>query len=153
MPRLPLFQIEQALLAKLAPLKTSLGVRQLGPYAGDVTPEEIGKVVQNWPAVLVMYMGKTIEDLGVRKIAHMVWAVVACDRNPNNPALARQGGANNPGTYAMLDACEDLLDNKEITVGDALFPVLATDDASEFQGNGISIYSAMYEIKQGYLAQ
>lgn len=57
-------EIEDAVLAKLSSLTTSHGVRQVGPYNGDLDLERFQAAVQQWPAVLAYYAGSSFEDHG-----------------------------------------------------------------------------------------
>jgi len=151
MPGRTIVDIEDALLATLAPLKTAPGVRQLGPYNGDLDPERFTAAIQQWPAVLCFYTGSTFEDHGQRRAETMEWMLFCCARHEADQAQARRGGATTPGTYALLTAVAGLLEGKRVIAADDVFPCQRIAQQSEIQGKGLSVYSARYAIKTVYL--
>jgi phage gp37-like protein len=151
MPDRTITEIEDALLAKLAPLAGSHGVRQIAPYNGDLDPERFAAAVQQWPAVLVYYAGSGVEEDGQRRGESMEFAIFCCDKHASDQAQARRGGATNPGSYVLLSAVASLLEGKRVIAADDVFPAALLAQQSEIQGKGLSVYSARYLIKTVYL--
>lgn len=143
-------QIEDAIISKLEPLKASLGVRAIKTYQGELESEdEIKRLVMLFPAIYVVYGGSRYEDLGARKVEHMAYHLVVCDRNLRSEAEARRGGSENPGVYAMLGAIRDALCGSQLSL--EIFPInLIREEPVWFEG-GISIYGAEYETAQALL--
>lgn len=151
MPDRTIAEIEDAMVAKLAPLTASHGVRQVAPYNGDLDLERFQAAVQQWPAVLVYYVGSVLEDLGQRRAETMEWIVFCCDRHAGNQSLARRGCATNPGSYALLKEVAGLLEGCRLIAADDVFPAVRLAQQSEIQGDGMSVYSSRYAIKTVYL--
>lgn len=151
MPDRTITAIEDALLAKLDPLAASHGVRQIGPYNGDLDLERFGSFVQQWPAVLTYYTGSSLEDHGQRRAETMEFVIFTCDRHEADQSLARRGSATNPGSYVLLTAVAGLLEGHRVIAADDVFPCVRLAQQSEIQGNCLSVYSARYAIKTVYL--
>lgn len=141
--------VEDAILAALAPLRASHGVRQVEPYGGDLDPERLAAAVQQWPALLTFYVGGPRADLGQRRIETMGFVVLVCAKHAGDQAKARRGGSGGPGSYQLLRAASAVLEGKILLPG--VFPVAVSGVASELQGGGMSVYSLQIEIDQPYL--
>lgn len=141
--------VEDAILAVLEPLRASHGVRQAGPYGGDLDLERLAAAVQQWPALLVFYVGGPRANLGQRRIETMEFVVLVCAKHAGDQAKARRGGSGSPGSYPLLRAASEALEGTTLLPG--LFPVAVTGVASELQGGGMSVYSLQIEIDQPYL--
>ncbi|MGD9610461.1 MAG: phage protein Gp37 [Desulfovibrionaceae bacterium] len=144
-------EIEDAVLAKLAGLTASHGVRQVGPYNGDLDLERFQAAVQQWPAVLAYYSGSSFEDHGQRRAEIMEFVIFTCERHASDQSQARRGGPTNPGSYALLKAVADLLEGSCVIAAGDVFPCERLAQQSEIQGQGLSVYSARYAIKTVYL--
>lgn len=144
-------EIEDAILAALAPLAASHGVRQTAPYNGEMDLEKFQGAVQQWPAVLVHYTGSSFEDRGRRRAEYMEFVVFVCSRHGGDQALARRGDSTTPGSYALLKGVADLLEGRRVIVADDVFPCVRLGQQSEIQGRGLSVYSARYVIETVYL--
>lgn len=145
-----ILEIEDALVAKLAGLADSHGVRQIEPYNGNLDPEAFESFIKQWPAVLPYYAGSSFEEAGRRRAETMTFAVFCCDRH-NDQAQARRGSPVNPGSYTLLDAVADLLEGQRVLAVDEVYPCERLTQQSEIQGKGLSVYSARYAIKTVYL--
>jgi phage gp37-like protein len=151
MARRPIQQVEDAVLAALAPLVASHKVRAIEAYNGELDPDKFVAAVQQWPAVLVHYTGSTPEDRGRRRAEFMEFIVFACDRHEQDQSQARRGGSTNPGSYALLDGVADLLEGRRVIAADDVFPCVRVSQQSEIQGRSVSVYSARYVIETVYL--
>lgn len=141
--------IEDAILASLEPLKASLRVRQVAPYAGEIEPEKI-KAFKARPFLLVTFNGVPgVADHGSRRIEATRWLILAGDSDRVDLAKARRGGATNPGTYTMLAAVRQALEGQQLLQG--LFPVQRLGEETLINEAGMSVYACHYEISQGYL--
>ncbi len=143
--------VEDAILAALEPLRASHGVRQVGPYGGDLDPSLLAAAVQQWPALLTFYVGGPRADLGQRRIETMGFVVLVCAKHAGEQAKARRGGGPGvpAGSYALLRAASAALEGRFLLP--TLHPVVCTGVASELQGGGMSVYSLHIEIDQPYL--
>jgi phage gp37-like protein len=144
-------EIEDAVLAALAPMATSHGVRQIEPYNGEMDLEKFQAAVQQWPAVLVHYTGSSFEDRGRRKAEYMEFVVFACDRHTSDQSQARRGGTTNPGSYALLKGVADRLEGRKVVAADDVFPCARVGQQSEIQGKALSVYSMRLVIETVYL--
>lgn len=140
--------IEDAILAALEPLKASLKVREVKPYAGEVEAEKI-KTVRAWPFLLVTFNGVPgVADHGSRKIEATRWLVLAGDSHQSDLARARRGGTG-PGTYAMLGGVRQELEGVQMLPG--LLPAVRLGEETLVNEAGMSVYACHYEISQPYL--
>lgn len=151
MAKRPIVQIEDAILAALAPLVASHGVRAVETYNGELDVDRFTAAVQQWPAVLVHYTGSSVEDRGQRRAEFLEFVVFACDRHEADQSQARRGGPTNPGSYALLDGVADLLEGRRVIAADDVFPCVRVSQQSEIQGRAVSVYSARYAIETVYL--
>lgn len=144
-------EIEDAILAKLAPLAETHGVRAIEPYNGEMDLDKFKAAVQQWPAVLVHYSGSSFEDRAPRKAEYMEFIVFCCAMHGGEQALARRGDATTSGSYALLKAVADLLEGKRVIAAGDVFSCVRLAQQSEIQGRGLSVYSARYVIETVYL--
>lgn len=155
-------QIEDAIIAKLAPLKvghTPIGeddppvwrtVRTIKSYQGEIDDEEnIARAARLFPAVIVMYAGSEYAEHGARKIEKSTFICFVCDKNLRGEEGARRGGTENPGTYAVLNGIRDLLYGSMLSLN--IYPLELARESPVWFGRGISIYSAEYETAQALL--
>jgi len=144
--------IEDALLAKIEPLKASLGVRTIKTYEEELDNEEtIAKALALMPAILAVYGGSTYADHGERKIEALRWLLFCCDKSLRTYDEARRGGKRNPGAYAMLDGCRDALAASQL--GLDVTPLKIVRQDAVWFGGGIAVYVAEYETSQALLYQ
>jgi phage gp37-like protein len=142
-------QIEDAIITAVDALKTSLGVRTVKSYQGELEEDDVKRLVALFPAVYVVYGGSAYTEHGSRKVEKMTYHLFACDKNLRSEEEARRGGAGNPGTYAMLDGVRDLLYAKQLSL--EIFPFKLIRQSAVWFGGGISIYAAEYETGQSLL--
>ena len=155
-------QIEDAIIAQLAPLKvghTPVGeadpavwrtVRTIKTYQGELDDEEtIARATRLFPAILVMYLGSDYDEHGARKIERPTFVLFVCDRSLRSEEEARRGGTENPGTYAMLNGMRDLLYDSRLSKD--IFPMSLRQERPVWFSKGVSIYSAEYETAQALL--
>lgn len=151
MAKRPIVQIEDAILAALAPLAASHKVRAIEPYNGELDLDKFVAAVQQCPAVLVHYTGSTPEDRGQRRAEYLEFVIFVVDRHEADQSQARRGGTTNPGSYALLDGVADLLEGRRVIAADDVFPCVRVSQQSEIQGRAVSVYSARYVIETVYL--
>lgn len=155
-------QIEDALITKLAPLKTGFlpvgeddpavwrTVREIRTYQGELDDEEsLARAARLFPTILVMYGGSDYEEHGPRKIEKAVFCLFVCDRSLRSEAEGRRGGTENPGAYALLNGIRDLLYDSRLSKD--IFPLTLLRERPVWFGRGVSIYSAEYETAQALL--
>ena len=144
--------IEDAILAKIEPLKASLGVRTIKTYEEELNSEEvIAKALALTPAILAVYGGSTYADHGERKVESMRWLLFCCDKNLRSYDESRRGGKRNPGAYAMLDGCRDALAASQLGLDVTPLKIIRQD--AVWFGGGIAVYVAEYETAQALLYQ
>lgn len=136
--------MEEALVALLSPLRDSHGVREIKTYGDDLEPEALAKLLPNLPALLVVYAGSVIENLGQRQIDRGAYFVFVCDRSLRNNAATRAGTS---GVYSLLGAVRQLLHGKDI------FPdmqALLKRQETFLSRADMTVCYAVYEIAQAY---
>lgn len=146
-------QIEDAVIAALAPLKASLKVREIKSYQGDleaVSDEEIKKMVARWPAIYVVYVGSGYGAHGARKVETPALSLFVCDRSLRSEEAARRGSSGNPGTYRLLRESRALITGKDLGLP-GLAPFEIQRDTPVWFGGGASVYAQDYETAQGHL--
>ena len=143
-------QIEDAAIAALAPLKASLGVKEIKSYQGELEEADLKKMAGHFPAIYVVYGGSGYGAHGARKTETMGFELFVCDKSLRTEEEARHGGANNPGTYRMLRECRSLITGKNLDLTE-LSPFEIKHDTPVFFGGGISIYAQGYETAQAHL--
>ncbi len=150
MAKRPITEIEDAILAALAPLTTTHGVRAVEAYNGELDLDKFQGAVQQWPAVLVHYAGSSVEDRGQRRAEFLEFVIFACDQHAAEQSQARRGGLTNPGSYALLAGVADRLEGRRVIPEDDVFPCVLHSQQSEIQGQCLSVYSARYVIETVY---
>lgn len=141
-------QIEDVLITALLPLKTSLSVRDIKTYQGELdSAEEIKKAVKIFPAIIMAYGGSTYENRGNRKIEKMRFILFFCDKNLRSEPEARRGSGENPGVYAMISAARYLLCNQQLGL-EKIEPISLSTEEPVWFDRGVTIYSAEYETEQ-----
>lgn len=142
-------QIEDALITELNALKTSLGVRTVKTYQGELEEADIKRLVALFPAIYVVYGGSEYNPHGDRKVEWMTYHLFVCDKNLRAEEEARRGGTQNPGTYALLNAARDLLYGDRLSLD--IYPLRLVRESAVWFGNGISVYGAEYRTAQALL--
>ncbi|WP_300156807.1 phage protein Gp37 [Solidesulfovibrio sp.] len=138
-------EMEEALVTALSPLRESHGVRQIKTYGDDLEPEALQRLLPNLPALLVVYAGSVIADLGQRQIDRGAYFVFVCDRSLRAEADARSGAS---GAYRLLGAVRQLLHGKEIFPD---MPALLKRQETFLSRQDMTACYAVYEIAQPYL--
>jgi len=142
-------QIEDAIISALEPLKANLGVRTIKSYQGELETEKDIAMIRIYPAIFVVYGGSEYMEHGSRKIEKMRYDLFFCDISLRSETEARRGSAQNPGTYAMMQATRDILYGESLFL--EIFPFHLIRQEPVWFGKGISIYAAEYETAQTHL--
>lgn len=142
--------IEDAIISLLEPLKTSLGVKTIKSYQGELDDEDFRKTVIIVPAIFIVYAGSSYSDYGPRKLDNMTFMLFICDRSFRAEDETRRGGTEGPGTYAMLRGARDSLVEQQVL--DGLSPMQIVREEPIFYARGMSVYSAEYTTFDGFLA-
>ena len=143
-------QIEDAIIAALAPLKVSLGIREIKSYQGELEEADLKKMTGNFPAIYVVYGGSGYVGRGARKQETLGLELFVCDKSLRGEEEARRGGAKNPGTYRMLRECRALVTGQNLGLAE-LTPFEIQRDTPIWFGGGVSIYAQGYETVQAHL--
>lgn len=83
--------IEDAIITAVDALKTSLGVRTIKSYQGELEEGDIKRLVALFPAIYVVYGGSAYAEYGSRKIEKMTYHLFVCDKNLRKEEEARRG--------------------------------------------------------------
>jgi len=143
--------IEDAIVAALAPLITENGVKTVKTYGNELgTGDDPSQLVHLFPAVYVVYGGSNYAHHGTTVAETMTFHVLACDRSLRGEAETRRGGENNPGTYVLLEAVRSKLLERQLSLDIA--PLDIIEQMPIWGEQGISIYSATYQTTQYYSA-
>lgn len=132
--------IEDAVVARLAPLKSTHGLRTLGAYAGELTPRELDRVTPHFPAVWVVVTDIDYEDLGMMTMQVVQFGLLIAHRSLRSDAEAKSGA------YPLLEAARTTLLGATLLPG--LTPVLIRYETVEMQTRGVCVYSALYSVSQ-----
>jgi len=142
-------EIEDAILARLAPLKGTHGVRTLDSYDTRLEdPEAWKRFGIQFPAVFVAYEGFDNVDKGSRQVAMHRYQIGVADQ-----ALrwkeARRGAVGNGGAYALIDGVRDILAG--VCVLPRLLPAMPKGGKVAFVRTDASMYVLTYSIGEPYL--
>lgn len=139
--------LEDAAMARLAPLKEELGVRTLDSYGGEFSQESIGEAAIVFPAVYV-HVGM-MENIDRNQAASRVYQVYiyAADQNARGEAEARRGGTERPGVYALLDAIRSGLNRRPILDGRAVPRLVSERIVGYSKTNSICVAQAVYSVR------
>lgn len=143
-------QIEDAIITALDPLRSSLGVREIKSYQGELEEADLKKMIAGFPAIYVVYGGSGYGSHGQRKVETPGFTLFVCDRSLRSEEAARRGSTENPGAYRMLRECRAKLTGQDLGLTD-LAPFEIKRDTPVFFGNGVAIYAQDYETAQGHL--
>lgn len=138
-------EMEDALVARLEPLKASHGVREVKTYGDDLAPEQLPKLLPNLPALLVVYAGSVIVDHGQRQVDRGAYFVFACAKSLRSNQDVR-GGAM--GVYPLLGLVRRTLHGQEIFPD---MPALLKRQETFLSRPDLTACYAVYEIAQPYL--
>ena len=142
-------EIEDAAILALGPLKSTLGVRTLKSYQGELEEEDVKRLIALFPAIYVVYGGSRFVTSGRRVVETMTWHFFVCDKNLRSEEEARKGSDRNPGTYAMLRSVLSKLGGQQLSL--EIQPFKPIRQQTVWFGGGISIYSSDFEMGQSLL--
>ncbi len=141
--------IEDAIISLLDPLKTSLGVKTIKSYQGELEEDDFKRMVVILPAIFVVYAGSNYVESGPRKNDHMTFMLFVCDRSFRAEDETRRGGTEGPGVYAMLRGVRDALVEQQVL---GLSPAQIAREEPVFYTRGLSVYSAEYTMFDSFVA-
>jgi len=142
-----LTEIEDAILAALAPLGTGQGgsVKKIDSYGGELDEEKIAQFAVTVPAILVAYAGSVlVPDAYPYLVETGTWAILIADRNLRGNRQARADGPE--GTYGLLVSVRLKLHGVRLLSN--LRPATLKRQIALANTPSLSIYSAEYEIIQ-----
>jgi len=144
-----LTQLEDAILAALAPLKTAHGVKTLESYDLQLEdPEAWKKLAIQFPAIFVLFGSMDNRDLGQRQLEMNSFQIGMADRSLRK-GEARRGGATVGGAYGLISGVRGVLAGKILLPG--LLPAMPRSVRQAVITDGVAMYVATYTIGQGYL--
>lgn len=137
--------IEDAIIAVLAPLKATHGVRLVGPYDGELDQvEKIGQRLTTTPAILVSFNGSVDNDTGgQRAFEVMQWTVLVATSDQASAANARRA------SYALLRAVRAQIGARVLLPG--LMAAVTEGTEALVMRAGLVVYAIGFEITQPYL--
>lgn len=143
-------QIEDAIIDALDPLKSSLAVRTIKSYQGEIGDlKEARRIIPLFPAIFIAYGGSTFTQNHTQVEEELLFIVFVADQNFRSEKDARRGGATGrAGTYAMLEGVRSIMLNHML--GLSILPLEIVSQESVLFGDGMSIYSAIYRTEQIY---
>ena len=142
-------QIEDAILAALAPLKVSHGVRTLDSYDLRLEdPEAWKKLAIKFPAIFVLFGDLDDKDLGQRQM-EMQRFQIGMAESSLRAGEARRGGLQVEGAYGLIQGVQDSLAGKILLPN--LLPAMRKGVQRALIADGVAMYVATYTIGQGYL--
>lgn len=139
--------VEQLLLAKLQEAE-GIGVCTIREYQGELE-QDLNSIVAQWPALFPAYVESSFDETQRRTFENQTWDLFVGDLS-YKPRESRRGGANNPGTYAMLSWLHANL--RKVVLASGLMPVRITgQEALAYSDmHGISLYVVRLAIGQHY---
>lgn len=142
-------ELEDAILALLAPLKAQFPRLVLDTYAQDLDAEDAQRLAGRAPALLVVYSGSRESGPGQRRAEALTWTVFVLARSWRD-GEERRGGPDQPGAYALLDALRAALAGRQ-PFEDAGALALERQQAVVF-AQGLVVYAAAYGLTQHHHA-
>jgi phage gp37-like protein len=115
--------IEDAVIEKLAPLKQSLGVREIKSYGGEFSPDDIGQIAIIFPAIFIHIPEMTNQAMNRLDMRTFIISVFVADQSSRGDETARRGDATigRPGVYTLLEAVRTALHKKSIPGAGTLY--------------------------------
>lgn len=137
--------IEDAILAKLTPLKGQFSRLTVRPYQHEMDESDAMRLAAYAPALLPVYSGSRESGPANLRAEAMTWTVFVLAKSFREGEASR-GGPDQPGAYALLEAVHAAL------AGQVLFPDLTPVVRERQQAvafaQGLAMYAATYGMKQ-----
>lgn len=139
-------QMEDAILSALAPL-TSLGLRTLESYSGQLDVEELEEVTIQFPCIYVVMTGLGLtEDNRYDRYGLEILLIVG-DRNVRGSAAAARGDSASPGIYTLLEAARARIHRKKVLPGWPPVVLRSETPLVYAPQNSVCLYSATYAAR------
>jgi phage gp37-like protein len=138
---------EDAIIDLLQPLKSSLGVKTIESYQGDLEADDFSRIIAKFPAVYVYYPGEKYTTSGSRISRDMEWSLFICDRSFRGDKTARRGSVKSVGTYAMIEAVGELLWKKVPLPGYSAIMPVSTESVAYSSAVGVSVYECVFRCR------
>lgn len=141
--------IEQAMIdrVKAASADGVLGyeLREVDSYADQLTPDNIKRAAQNFPAVLFVFLGEPApEDApGGGERRRPRFAAFVCQDNRRNEKARRRGADGKVGSYQMAEDVKALFFNQTLGL-DLNGPIRGGAIRSMFNSGGLSVYAVEF---------
>lgn len=137
-------QIETALIARLAPLKASQGVRRIVSHPGVIKDQaDLAETGLLTPAVYVRLAGSSWAGAGPRKIETLSFEILAVERDHAAPQAAWDRA------WALLEAARGLLYGHRL--GLEVLPLALVRQEPAFGEKGLAALKAIYRLGQAHL--
>lgn len=144
MPR-AIRDIEDAILALLAPLKARFPRLTVRPYAHEMDESDALRLAGYAPALLPVYSGSRESGPANLRAEAMTWTVFVLARSFREGEASR-GGPDQPGAYALLEAVRDALAGQQLF--EDTTPLVRDRQQSVAFAQGLAMYAATYGMKQ-----
>jgi hypothetical protein len=140
-------QIEDGVIALLAPLKTAGTIKTLEIYAGQLGIEDINRITKRFPCCYVVCSNLRNESINNYDYLVVSINIIAGDKNVRGNKKSARGDSYSVGVYGILDAVREKL-HRENPVSGWSEAMLQNEDYIVYAPEtGICLYSAEYEIK------
>lgn len=141
---IPLGKIETALVATLKAELTGPSapytLRTIASYGGEFDSDDVGKVLSQFPGLLVSYTGWEVGvDQGADKILDLHYQIFACAQSLLNENSGRAGASGQVGAYQIVGDAAFVLDGSALGLDGIGVPVTQPVRIGDMQSvrNGI----------------
>jgi len=139
-------QLEDAALTALASL-TSINVRTIEAYAGQLEVDDLTRITTRFPCVYVIADGlQTIRRNNMDECRLALMLLVG-DKNYRSNTAAARGNTTRPGVYAMLEAARGVLHRKKILTAWTPACLISEEPQVYEPKKGLCLYTALYELQ------
>lgn len=140
--------IEDAILARLEPLKAQFPRLTVRPYQHELDEGDVLRLAGYAPALLPVYSGSRESGPANLRAEAMTWTVFVLARSFREGEASR-GGPDQSGAYALLEAVNAALAGQELFPD--LTPVVREQQQAVAFAQGLAMYAATYSMKQHHM--
>jgi hypothetical protein len=136
----PINLIKDALVTRITANQATLGIKTImADITLDKLAEEIDKLVAYFPAVIVVYYGRTASHSGENSQQRHVYSVIIGNRDVSGAHASERLTVN------LVDALAKLIDNKNLcpTVQRGRFEF--TGDTLQIKTKALTVYQLLFE--------
>ena len=139
-------QLEDAVLTALESM-TSVSVRTIEPYAGQLEVDDLTRITARFPCIYVIADGLRVVRKNSIDECTMSLMLLIGDKNYRSNSASARGDTIAPGIYAILEAVRGVLHRKKLLTGWSPAYLTAEEPKGYEPRKGLCLYTATYEIQ------